>query len=190
MENQAMSWVTVQRQASHWLDRLGLLGSVGVMLIVASVLTWLTLVQRDEQELVRVTQAIADLQQQEAEKSSLPSNPVLGQEEQLALFYKNFPTELQVPDLLKQIFKAADKEGLTLETAEYAVVKSGTDRLVRYRVALPVKGSFKQMIQFMDAVLQQNIAIALENATFKREKVDDGQIEARLVFVLLVDSQP
>ena len=47
-----------------------------------------------------------------------------------------------------------------------------------------------QSLDDADGEVRQNIAIALENATFKREKVDDGQIEARLVFVLLVDSQP
>lgn len=185
-----MSRVTVQRRMSHWFDRLGSVGILGVTLIIASNLAWFTWIQRDEQELIRLHDGLAALRQQEADKSNLSANPVLSQEEQLALFYKNFPGELQVSELLKQVFKAAEKTELTLETAEYVVVKSGTDRLVRYRVTLPVKGSFRQMLEFMDMVLKQSSAIALENASFKRDKVDDGQVEARLVFLLLVDSQP
>jgi Tfp pilus assembly protein PilO len=190
MENQAMNWVAVQRQLSHRFAQLGLVGSVGVILLLAALLTWFTLVQGDQQELIRLNQGLSTLRQQEAAKNSLLSNPILSQEEQLALFYKNFPDELQVPDLLKEIFKAAENEGLTLETAEYTVVKSGTDRLIRYRVSLPVKGAFKQMLQFMDTVLKQSAAVALENAAFKRDKVDDGLVEGKLVFVVLVDSRP
>jgi len=185
-----MSRVTTQRQMSHWFDQLGLVGLLGAALIVASLVAWFTWVQRDQQEFIHLNELLTAMRQQESAKSSLPNNPVLNQEEQLALFYKNFPSELQLPDLLKEVFKAADKEQLTLETAEYAVVKSGTDRLVRYRVALPVKGTFRQMLDFMDVVLKQSSAIALENASLKRDKVDDAQVEARLVFLLLVDSQP
>jgi Tfp pilus assembly protein PilO len=114
----------------------------------------------------------------------------LNKEEQLDLFYKTFPDELQVPDLLQKMFQAASKIGLTLETAEYSLIQTGSERLVRYRVTLPLKGSFKQMLDFMDTVLKQNGAIALENASFKREKVDDAAVEAKLVFVVLVDSRP
>lgn len=185
-----MSWVALQRQVMYRLDQLGTAGSIGLVLMLAALLTWFTVVQGEEKELTRLTQGLEALHQQEATKSSLPSNPILSKEEQLALFYKNFPDELQVPDLLKQVFQAASAHGLTIETAEYALIQAGSERLVRYRVALPVKGTFKQMLDFMDAVLKQSSAIALENAAFKRDKVDDAAVEAKLVFVVLVDSRP
>lgn len=185
-----MSWVAAQRHLMHRLEQMGAVGLLGLVLIVAAVLTWFTLVQGEGKEVLKLNQGLEALRKQEAAKSSLPSNPILSQEEQLELFYKNFPDELQVPDLLKQVFEAATKSELTLETAEYSLVKTGSERLVRYRVALPVKGSFKQMLNFMDGVLKQNGAIALENASFKRDKVDDAVVEAKLVFAILVDSRP
>jgi Tfp pilus assembly protein PilO len=185
-----MSWIALQRQVVHRLDQLGAAGSIGLVLALSAVLTWFIVVQGEEKELARLSQGLEALRQQDATKSSLPSNPILSKEEQLALFYKNFPDELQVPDLLKQVFQAASVHGLTIETAEYALIQSGSERLVRYRVALPVKGAFKQMLDFMDTVLKQSSAIALENASFKRDKVDDAAVEAKLVFVVLVDSRP
>jgi Tfp pilus assembly protein PilO len=185
-----MSWVAVQRQLGYRLDQLGLVGATGIALLVAALITWFTLVQGEEKELIRLGQGLEALRQQDAARSSLPSNPILSKEEQLAIFYKGFPDELQVPDLLKQIFQAASTHGLTFETAEYSLIQTGSERLVRYRVALPVKGAFKPMLDFMDAVLKQNGAIALENASFKRDKVDDAVVEAKLVFVVLVDSRP
>jgi Tfp pilus assembly protein PilO len=185
-----MSWVAVQRRLGYWLDQLGLVGSVGIALLFAALITWFTLVQGGKKELVRLGQGLEALQKQAAEKSRLPSNPILSKEEQLAIFYKGFPDELQVPDLLKQVFQAAGKHDLAFETAEYSLIHTGNERLVRYRVTLPVKGAFKPMLDFMDAVLKQNGAIALENASFKRDKVDDEVVEAKLVFVVLVDSRP
>jgi hypothetical protein len=77
-----------------------------------------------------------------------------------------------------------------LETGEYTWLQTGPERLARYRIALPVKGSFKQVLGFMDLVLQSNATLALENASFKRDKVDDATVEAKLVFLVYVDTQP
>jgi len=185
-----MNWVALQRQVGHRFDQLGFVGLAGVTLLIAALLTWFTLIQSEEVELIRLRQGLEALRQQDAEKNSLPSNPILSKEEQLGIFYKSFPDELQVPDLLKQVFQSANAHGLTLETAEYSLLHTGSERLVRYRVALPIKGAFKQMLEFMDAVLKHSSAIALENVSFKRDKVDDAVIEAKLVFVVLVDSRP
>jgi Tfp pilus assembly protein PilO len=185
-----MSWIAVQRQFSYRLDQLGLVGATGLALLIAALITWFALIQGEEKELTRLEEGLEALRKQEAVKSSLPNNPILSKEEQLAIFYKSFPDELQVPDLLKDVFQAAKTHDLTFETAEYSLIQTGTERLIRYRVALPIKGAFKPMLDFMDAVLKQNSAIALENASFKRDKVDDAVVEAKLVFVVLVDSRP
>lgn len=185
-----MSWTALQRQLGYRLEQLGISGVLGLALILAALITWFTLVKTEQFELVRLGQGLEALQRQAAEKNSLPSNPILSKEEQLGLFYKGFPDELQVPDQLKKLFHSANKHGLTLETAEYTLTQAGSERLVRYRVAIPVKGPFNQLLGFTDDVLKENSAIALENAAFKRDKVDDATVEAKLVFVLLVDSRP
>jgi Tfp pilus assembly protein PilO len=185
-----MSWIAVQRQLGYRFSQLGLVGTTGLILLIAALIAWFTLIQSEEKELVRLGEGLEALRKQEAVKNSLPSNPILSKEEQLAIFYKGFPDELQVPDLLKEVFQAAKTHDLNFETAEYSLIQTGAERLIRYRVALPVKGAFKPMLDFMDAVLKQNGAIALENASFKRDKVDDAVVEAKLVFVVLVDSRP
>ena len=57
-------------------------------------------------------------------------------------------------------------------------------------MALPLKGSFKQLINFVDRALKADNTVALESASFKRDKVSDDNVDARLVFVLFVDSTP
>jgi len=185
-----MNTVVLQRHVQYRLNQLGKVGAAGLILIVAAAAAWFTLVRWGEKDLVNAHKRVEAVQKQVANKSSLPVSSSLNQEEQLRVFYKNFGPEEKVPETLQRIYKAAEKQELTLETGEYTLVAAPGERLARYRVGLPVKGTFKQVLSFMDKVLQDNPTVALENAAFKRDKVDDANVEAKLVFTLFVDVQP
>ena len=185
-----MNAVALQRQLQYRLAQLGGVGTLGLVMALVAVLGWFTLVRAAEKELVTSHKKLGSLQQQVQSKSSLPISSALNHEEQLTVFYKSFPAGEKVPDALKRIYRAADKQELMLETGEYAWLQTGSERLARYRITLPVKGTFKQVLTFMDMVLKDNTTLALENAAFKRDKVDDAAVEAKLVFVVFVDTQP
>lgn len=185
-----MNPVAMQRQLVYRLQQLGFAGGLGVVLLLLAGLAWFTLVRTGEAEIVGSRHKLQSLKQQLASKSSLPVNSALDREEQLRVFYQGFAPTNKLPDALQGIYKAADKLDLVLETGEYSRLQSGTERLGRFRVSLPVKGSFKQVLGFMDRVLQDNTGVALENASFKRDKVDDEAVEAKLVFLVFMDTQP
>jgi Tfp pilus assembly protein PilO len=185
-----MNAVALQRQLQYRLAQLGAVGTLGLVLALVAVLGWFTLIRAGEKELITSHKKLASLQQQVQSKSSLPVSSALNHEEQLRVFYNSFPVGDKVPEALKRIYRAADKHELMLETGEYSWLQTGTERLARYRVSLPVKGSFKQVLGFMDMVLQDNKSLALENASFKRDKVDDDTVEAKLVFVIYADLKP
>lgn len=185
-----MSSISVQRRLQYLLAQLGRVGSLGLGLLLLALLGWFTLIQGGEKELEATRLKLQALQQQAAVRSSLPLRSALGQEEQLQVFYQGFPKAAQVPDALQDIYSAAAQQDLLLETGEYNWLQTGNERLARMRIALPVKGSFQQVLGFMDRVLLANPRLALENASFKRDKVDDPLVEAKLVFVVFVDTQP
>jgi len=185
-----MNTVVLQRHLQYRLNQLGKTGTAGLILIVAAAVAWFTLVRGGEKDLINARLRVAAVQKQVANKSSLPVSSSLNQEEQLRVFYKSFDSAEKVPVTLQHIYKAAEKQELLLETGEYSLVAAPGERLARYRVGLPVKGTFKQVLSFMDKVLQDNPTVALENASFKRDKVDDAVVEAKLVFTLFVDAQP
>ena len=185
-----MNAVALQRQLQYRLAQLGAVGTLGLVMALVAVLGWFTLIRAGEKELITSYKKLASLQQQVQSKSSLPVSSALNHEEQLKVFYKSFPVGDKVPDALKRIYHAANKQELMLETGEYSWLQTGTDRLARYRISLPVKGSFKQVLGFMDMALQGNKSLALENASFKRDKVDDDAVEAKLIFVIYADAQP
>jgi Tfp pilus assembly protein PilO len=150
---------------------------------------YVTVIQSAEDEIQNTTAKLeAALRSTLASANSATRAP--DREEQLQIFYKSFPKPDAVPESLKGIYNAAVNQNLTLETGEYTWNQTGTDRLVRYRVLLPVKGSFPDLVSFIDAVLEGNSKIALENASFKRDKVSDSSVDAKLIFVVFVDTQP
>jgi hypothetical protein len=185
-----MNAVALQRQLGYYTQRLGTWGLLGAALLLAAVLTWAVLVRAGEREIAANARKIVALKQQESTKSSLPANSALGREEQLRVFYSNFGAAEKLPDTLKRIYQAGQKQGLILETGEYMRLQTGAERLARFRVTLPLKGSFKQVLGMMDTVLQENNTVALENVTFKRDKVDDEAVEAKVTFLVFLDSKP
>ena len=187
-----MSRVTLQRQLMYRLGQLGPVGSLGLVLLLLAALGWFGVIRSGQRELESARSRLAALQQQVASqsRSGLSAGSALDREEQLQLFYRGFPKAGTVADALSRIYSASSKRKLALETGEYSWSQNGQERLARYRIALPVKGSFAQVLAFMDQVLQDNNRLALENASFKRDKVDDPLVEAKLVFVVFVDKQP
>lgn len=183
-----MNALSLQRQLRWHLQQLGIIGGLGLLMLLLAVLAWFALVRAGRNETDGVQRKLAALTQQAAGKSGLVSSPELDREEQLRVFYQRFGKPADVPDSLRRIYKAAIKQGLELESGEYALLQNSSERLARVRVTLPVKGSFRQVLGFMDAVLQDNPTVALENAAFKRDKISDETVEAKLVYLVFVDT--
>jgi len=172
------------------MHQLGPMGLLGMGLLLSAVAVWLLVVHTGEQEIQGLIQKVQARQIQLAVKNQVGHIAELSKEEKITVFYKKFPVASRVPDLLKNIYEAAEHADLNLETGEYALLHSESESLARYRVALPVKGSFAQIIKFMDTVLKDMPTIALESANFKRENIDDAVVSAKLVFIIFVESQP
>lgn len=185
-----MNAVALRRQLGYRLGQMGVSGNLGLAMLLLAALVWFALVYTGEKDILAAQHRLQVLQQQVANKSNPPVNPTLDREQQLQEFYQGFAKAEQLPEALKRIYQAAQKQDLLLETGEYTRLQTGTERLARFRVALPAKGSFKQLLGFMNAVLQENNTVALENAAFKRDKVDEEAIEAKLVFLLYIDTKP
>lgn len=178
------------RRFQHVLRSLGPLGVAGLLLLLLSALLWLLWVSPAETDLEGMTRKLQDKQSQLTAQRRGGNVAELSREEQLDNFYKSFPDMQRMPDLLQAIYQAAQAHQLSLETSEYALTKTDSDRLARYRMAVPVKGNFSQVLGFMNTVLHDLSNVALEGASFKREKVDDTQVEAKLVFMVYIEGAP
>ena len=95
-------------------------------------------------------------------------------------FYAALPPEDEVTQYVDRVYAAATAQGLVLMHGEYAgadVAKSG---LARYRIVLPVKGSYGQVRRFITAATTAIPGLSLDDLNLQRQNVADPQIEARV----------
>ena len=104
--------------------------------------------------------------------------------EQLAEFYRFFPSEEDSPRWLGKMVEIADKNGLVLNHGEYAVVRDTAGLLRRYKITLPVQGSYPQIRRYLAALIAEIPNMALENVQFERKDIEDKKLQARIRLVL------
>ncbi|PUE31359.1 hypothetical protein [Limnohabitans sp. Jir72] len=98
--------------------------------------------------------------------------------EQLAEFEAGFPLEKTIPDILGQINDILLQSGLKISEAEYRIVDFPQSRLKAYQITMPIRGRYTQIIDASLMILNQIPSISLNNISFQRKLISDGQTEA------------
>lgn len=101
-------------------------------------------------------------------------------------FYAALPATGEVTQSVERIYAAANAEKLSLLHGEY----SGTDLpaagLVRYKITLPLKGSYGQIRRFVETTLKTVPGVALDDVKLQRQNIGDTQVEARVQLSLFL----
>ena len=105
-------------------------------------------------------------------------------QEQLAAFYRNFPTEQDATDTVGKIAAIAKRDGLALQQAEYKVERDKNGKLTRFEMSLPLKGDYKTIRRFLSDVSAEMQTVSLEQVQFERQKVGDPVIDAKVSLVM------
>ena len=178
-----MSPALLRRQLAHRLQRLGLPGLCGLLLLALAVGYGVAVLLPARARSQQLEQQIARLQRPRAAAAQRPATPT----EQLSAFYGAFPRGGTIPDWLDKIYGIADQQKLDLDVGEYSLAQARAGRLDEFRIVFPVKGSYPQIRAFIGAALATAPALALDSLILKREKVSDGRIEARITFRLYLE---
>ncbi len=174
----------------YYRGRLGWVGLGGFALVLTALALWFLQVEPARLALAELQTRVA-ANQHAIQNLGTESTPMeLTDEQHLLAFFDAFPADDQTPRALSSLFKSAAQSGLSLDTGEYTLTFVPGSRLKQYRVSLPVRGKLVQVLGFTSKVLQAVPSGALENASFKREKIDDSQVEAKLVFQFFVSAKP
>lgn len=169
---------------AYWAGLVGRPGLVGLALLaVAAALTVSVIGPQQE----RIGQLQGEIERIRLAPPPPPAEQVETQEAKVESFYRNLPETATTPDWMQKIFDAAAKNGVVLEQGEYVVLANPNVKLEQYRLTYPVKGSYPQLRKFVAASLEAVPALALESATFKRDKIADGGVEARIAFLLYLE---
>jgi hypothetical protein len=111
------------------------------------------------------------------------SAPVLANQN-LAEFYKVLGERPYAEQQVRTLFALAGKSGLSLSQGEYQSAVDANAGVSTYQITLPVKGSYRAIWQFSLAALRAIPFASLDEISFKREAINDANVEARLRFTL------
>lgn len=105
---------------------------------------------------------------------------------QLAAFEASLPEPGDAASIVKKLFVLAERHGVQLAKGEYRANQDTAALLMRYLITLPVSGDANRIQAFMLDALVEIHQLGLDGIAFKRESTGNGNVEARLRFVLLM----
>lgn len=176
--------------AAAWrtrVERHGVVGIVGAVLLVAALAIQLGWQQRLAARLDALRAELAAAQTgatrgpRPAPEGPLSAGGLPG-------FFGRFPRSDEAAQQLGRVNEAAAASGIALLSGEYRMERKADDRLLRYRVLLPVQGSYNQLRAFVDRVLVDVPSAALDEVEMRRESTPGAPIQARLRFTLYLQS--
>ena len=184
-------------QSQQIVKKLGLFGLLGLAIALGCGLFYASKIMPINDQILEYNESIqqAKLNNAEQKNLSIPIKNVPQQitNDDITKFYARFPEGASLPTWLSLINETAVKQGLLLNRGDYKLTqikstlfKSNPGQLSRYEIVLPVTGQYSQIRQFIAQVLYQMPALALSEMQIKRENTLSPKVEARLVFVLML----
>lgn len=168
--------------AAETVRMLGTPGVIGIALLVFSLSYVVSALLPAKEELASKREQAAGLQARvEREKSGVADTSTTGQ---LRAFYGFLPAQTAATEWLDRIYAAADKEKVSLPRGEYSLVIEPETGVSRYRILLPVKGSYSQIRSFVAAALEAVPSLALDDINFERDKIGDSTVDAKIRMTL------
>ncbi len=158
---------------------LGWKGSIGLLLIIGS-LSYLIIVA------VPKAQQLQVLQTELAAVKANPKKNISNQNEQsdiAKIFYDVLPTKTEASSKISAILRVATDNGLVINKVEYEQPLSASS-LIQYQIKLPLTGSYMQIRQFINQVLNTLPSIALNDISLKREDIATDLVDAQIQFTL------
>jgi len=118
-----------------------------------------------------------------SERGGAPLTPEAG----LDAFYRFFATGVGAEQQLERLFALARRHQLELLQGTYRYNRVQGEKLARYEVTLPVKGTYAQIRRFLAAALNDIPVASLDRIAFERKRAADSQVEAAIRFTLFVE---
>lgn len=169
------------RERLHTVGRAGI---AGIALLLLAAVTYVAVVIPLHEDVAALRAEVAQTQARMTGRLS----PAERRDMALSSFYGYFPRADSSPLWLGKIYGAAKETGVRLASGEYEFQRVEGLRLGRYRMSLPVHGSYEQVRDFVATVLQEVPAASLDDIALRREDIGSPELEARLRLTLYMDS--
>lgn len=161
------------------LRRLGPAGVVALGVLLSCAVFYGSTVRPLERALDLHSRAAA-LRQSTGPVEAASTDPRSGE---LGRFYGLFPSFEELPGELDRLYGLARDADVEVARGEYRLENAGGP-LLEYRVALPVRGSYSQVRNFLGATLAAMPGAAVDSLQFARSSASATRIEAQLRLTL------
>lgn len=165
---------------NYQLQRLGWQGAIGLILIVISLLYMFLIVNPKAAELKQMQ---LDANNFKTISKTYADDHKIAQFDVVKDFYRLLPAQNEANDKISVILNAATNAGLSLEKIEYNQPLTQSP-ITHYQIKLPIKGSYIQVRQFLNEVLNSVPTIALNEVSMRRDDLSVDTLETRIQFTL------
>lgn len=181
----SLVWARARWQWVRWRRLPGMAGAglaVSLLLLVGAGLAW-----QQAREQWQRQQALAD-----AGASTVPAMRPARQARRAALqeFYAVLPAQDEIPTLVQSLLDGAEQQGLRAARGNYRLEPEPAAALARLRITLPLRGEPARVQRFVLAAMQAHPTLALDGLQFKRDPEGLALIEAKVQFVLYLQTGP
>lgn len=182
--SERLAW-ELRRGGSNAARHLGLVGSLAVVLaVIVVILLGVWLDQR--RELGKLMSRRTELALMPAREAISPGDPKpSAARDRLRQFESLLLAHDDIPAVVEDVLRRAEDEGLLIQRGDYRPQVDLQGGFMRYRMSLPVAGKPESIHRFIQSALVAHRSLALESIHFGRERMEAGQIEARLQWSLL-----
>jgi Tfp pilus assembly protein PilO len=173
----------------HWRRRLGWPGAMGGAGLALCLTLYLLTVQPAQQRLDTARHNATALQARIAQADQASSERTRPIDEQLAAFYQVFPSEQEATEWIGHIATIAQRDGLSLQQAEYKTERDQTGKLTRFQISLPLKGEYQTLRKFLSDLRAEIPIVSLEQVQFERQKVGDPLVDANVRMIIFLGNR-
>ena len=167
------------------LPRVDRLGGTGFALLTASVVLAFSTLLPLRREVQVLRDEVSSLEAAAQSGKGRPVSPAT----QASALLRQLPTRSELPGVLAGVLAQASAAGLKLERGTYEFMPAKSGQIARYRVTLPVSGTYRQVRRFVEGTLATLPVVALEGLRLERECIASERLSANLQFAVMVRSE-
>jgi hypothetical protein len=147
----------------------------GAAMLLASALLWLFVVRPMDSDNDRLLRSLSEASRRPQGGPRAGEGPIA----QMRLYESRLPPLGTSADWAGRIYRIGLANGLLLPSGDYRLESKADERVLRYRMTLPVSGSYPQVRDFVLEVLRDVPSAALDDIQLRRE-AGGARVEARI----------
>lgn len=170
----------------RWGRLLGWPGACGAGALAGCLALYLLAVHPAQQRLETARENAGSLHERLARAGRALHDGKRPMAEQLAAFYRIFPSERDVTEWIGKIAAIAERDGLPLQQADYKAERGPTGKLVRFQMNLPLRGEYQTIRRFLSDLRAEIPIVSLEQVQFERQQIGDPLVDAKVRLVIFL----